>query len=115
MRQPSIAHAVNWDALPETIVHGSIKRRVFNTDQLTLIRYEFAPGSVFPRHSHPESQVTIVLSGALTFDYGHHQERHEAGSIVAIPGDLPHEGRAGSEPTVALCIFTPPKPEFGRV
>lgn len=112
MGQANAVQSANWDAIPETIVHKTIKRKVFQTDKLTIIRYEFAPGSVFPRHSHPELQVTMVLSGALTFHYGDRHQRHEVGEVVAIPGGVPHEGRVGGEPTVAVCIFVPPKSDL---
>lgn len=101
--------SINWDGVPEATVHGTIRRRVFETDKVTVVRYDFAPGSIFPMHRHPESQVTVVLAGALTFDYGDRAEQHRVGDVVAIPGGVAHEGRAGDEPTVALCIFAPPR------
>lgn len=107
------AQAVNWEALPETVVHGTIRRRTFCTDRVSLVRYEFPPGSVFPRHAHAEAQVTIVLSGVLLFDYGDHADRHEAGDIVSIPANLPHEGRTEAEPATIVCVFSPPRDDGG--
>jgi quercetin dioxygenase-like cupin family protein len=112
MSHVTAVRCVSWDTLPEAVVHKTIRRKVFQTDKLTIVRYEFAPWSIFPRHSHPESQVTMVLSGTLTFHYGDRHQRHEAGEVVAIPGGVPHEGRAGDVPTVALCIFVPPKSDL---
>lgn len=103
--------SISWSAVPETVVHGSISRKVLHTDKLTIIRYEFAPGAIYPLHQHPESQVTLVLSGALTFDYGDRVERHCAGDLVVIPSNIPHEGRAEEGPTVILCVFVPPRHE----
>jgi quercetin dioxygenase-like cupin family protein len=98
-----------WDRIPETIVHGAIRRRTFATDALMVVRYEFPPGAVFPRHAHPEPQVTLILSGALAFHYDDRHAAHGPGDIVSIAGNVPHEGRAGDEGAVILCLFAPPR------
>jgi quercetin dioxygenase-like cupin family protein len=103
--------SVAWDRLPETRVHGGIRRRSFGTPQMTLVRYDFPPRGVFPRHAHPEAQVTLVLDGTFTFDYGSHAEAYGAGDIVSIPGGIAHEGRAGDHGAVILCVFAPPRPQ----
>jgi quercetin dioxygenase-like cupin family protein len=95
--------------LRETVVHGSIKCRMFHTDRLSLVRYEFPPRAVFPRHAHPEAQVTMVLSGVLMFDYGDRVDRHEQGDLVSIPPNVPHEGRTADEPATIVCVFSPPR------
>jgi quercetin dioxygenase-like cupin family protein len=101
--------SVAWDRLPETFVHGGIRRRTFGTPQVTLVRYEFPSGGVFPRHSHPEPQVTLVLDGTFTFDYGDRSATHAAGDIISIPGGVAHEGRAGDGGAVIVCVFAPPR------
>lgn len=98
-----------WEDLPETIVFETIKRRQFHTDVLTMTYYQMAEGSVFPRHTHPESQITMVLSGEFTFDYGDRVEQYQAGETVFIPGGVPHEGRAENGPAEILGIVSPPR------
>lgn len=98
-----------WQRRPETLVHGRIGRRRFDTDVMTVLRYEFAPHAVFPRHEHAEPQITLVLEGTLTFDFGDAVTSHGAGEIVSIPGHQPHEGRAGDAGAVILCLFAPPR------
>jgi quercetin dioxygenase-like cupin family protein len=105
------AQTVNWQLLPETIVHGRIRRRIFNTDRVTLVRYEFPPGATFPRHAHSQAQVTLVLSGVLLFDYGDRVDRHEPGDLVSIPPYMPHEGRTADEPATIVCVLTPARRE----
>jgi quercetin dioxygenase-like cupin family protein len=98
-----------WERLPETLVHGSVRRRRFDTDGVTLLRYEFPPYAVFPRHAHAEPQVTLVLEGTLTLDFGDAASAYGAGEMVSIPGHQPHEGRAGEAGAVILCVFAPPR------
>ncbi len=105
----SVVHAITWEAIPSTVVHGAIRRRAFQTDTVGLIRYDFEGGAVFPRHAHPEPQMTMVLSGTFTFVFDGAVERYAPGAIVAIPGDVPHEGRADDGPVTIVCIFAPPR------
>ena len=59
--------AIDWAVLPETVVHGRIRKRTFTTDRFTVVRYDFPDGAVFPWHAHPESQATIVLAGTPAY------------------------------------------------
>jgi quercetin dioxygenase-like cupin family protein len=101
--------SIAWDRLPETRVHGGIRRRTFDAPQMTIVRYDFPPRGVFPRHSHPEPQITLILDGAFTFDVGDRAESYGVGDIVSIPGGAPHEGRAGDSGAVIVCLFAPPR------
>ena len=98
-----------WERVPETVVHGAIRRKRFDTEFMTVMRYEFGPHAVFPRHAHAEPQVTLVLEGTLTFDFGDAASSHRPGDIVSISGHVPHEGRAGAAGAVILCLFAPPR------
>jgi quercetin dioxygenase-like cupin family protein len=100
-----------WEHLPESVVHGNIRRRTFGTERLTLIRYAFPPHAVFPSHTHPDPQVSLVLEGTFAFHYVDRVTLHEPGAIVSIPGGVPHEGRAGDRGAVILCLFAPPRQE----
>jgi quercetin dioxygenase-like cupin family protein len=107
--EPALIHSINWTALPETIVHSTIHRREFHTDALSVVRYEFESGSVFPSHAHPESQLTMILSGTFTFQFENGREEYRAGDLVSIPGGVAHEGRAEHGTAVLLCLFAPPR------
>jgi quercetin dioxygenase-like cupin family protein len=101
--------SINWSSLPQTPVNEAIGRREFHTETLTVIRYDFEAGGVFPRHAHPESQLTLIVSGRFTFDFGDRREAYAAGELVSIAGGVPHEGRADDGPAVVLCFFAPPR------
>lgn len=101
--------SINWSSLPQTPVNDAIGRREFHTDALTVIRYDFEAGGVFPRHAHPEPQLTLIVSGRFTFDFGDHREAYAAGELVSIAGGMPHEGRADDGPAVIVCFFAPPR------
>ncbi|MFN8058331.1 MAG: cupin domain-containing protein [Vicinamibacterales bacterium] len=103
--------AIDWAVLPETVVHGRIRKRTFTTDRFTVVRYDFPDGAVFPWHAHPESQATIVLAGTFTFDFGSYQRDYIEGQVIVIPGGVGHEGRAEHGPADIVCVLTPPRAE----
>jgi quercetin dioxygenase-like cupin family protein len=98
-----------WEEIPATVVYPGITRRTCQTPRMTIVRYEFEAGAIYPSHAHPEWQVTIVDSGTMTFDFGDWVEHYEAGSIVSIPGEAAHAGRAEHGPVTITCVFTPPR------
>jgi quercetin dioxygenase-like cupin family protein len=99
--------SIDWAVVPSSTVHGSIARQTVTSDRFTVVRYEFPAGAVFPRHAHPESQVTLVASGIFTFDFGDATRIVRKGEAIVIPGDVPHEGRAEHGPATILCVLTP--------
>ena len=98
-----------WEQPRETVAHAGITRRICQTERLTIVRYEFAAGAVFPSHAHREWQVTMVESGIMTFDFGDRIEHYKPADIISIPGGVAHQGRAEHGPVTIMCVFTPPR------
>ena len=88
---------VRWADLPVEQVLPGIRRQRLDTEQMTVVRYVYGPGSVFPAHSHPEEQVTMVLSGEIEFDVAGRRLRAGAGSVVIIPSGVIHGARVLSD------------------
>ncbi|MCC6944713.1 MAG: cupin domain-containing protein [Thermomicrobiales bacterium] len=55
-----------------------------------MVRYRYAPGSRFPLHSHPQEQVTLVISGSITFTVGGQEVVLGPGQVAVIPGGVEH-------------------------
>ncbi|MDQ3044830.1 MAG: cupin domain-containing protein [Chloroflexota bacterium] len=55
-----------------------------------MVRYVYQPGSVFPKHSHVQEQITVVLSGYIRFTVGDERIECGPGSCAVIPGGMPH-------------------------
>lgn len=63
-----------------------------------LQRVRIAPGGSIPRHWHPDTRQTTVLSGTLHVSFGaEDEEKREvllpAGAVYVVPAHLPHEVR----------------------
>ena len=67
------------------------------------------PGDGVSRHVHDrDEEFYYILEGAYEMEAGDQRFTAEAGSIVVIPRDVPHQFRnAGEVPARALMIFRP--------
>ena len=67
------------------------------------------PGEGVPQHVHDrDEEFYYILEGAYEMQTGDERFTAEAGSLVVIPRDVPHQFRnAGQVPARALMIFRP--------
>ena len=99
---------ISWSELPEEEVLPGVRRQRLDTEQMTVIRYVYSPGSIFPTHSHPEEQVTMVLSGEIEFDLEGTRVRAGPGSAIVVPPGVPHGARVLGEVVVdTLNVLSP--------
>ena len=97
-----------WDTLPVEAVLPGVERQTVHGARQTLVRYRYAPGSVFPVHQHPAEQITVVLSGRIVFEVGGERLEVGPGQIVVVPGGVPHGAAvAGAEPVETLNSLSP--------
>jgi len=103
----------NWSLLDETAVYPGIFRQVFTAGNLQIVRYRYAPGSVFETHAHPEEQLTVGLQGRLEFEVAGQKHTCGPGDVVFVPGGVSHDARnVGDGEAVTLNFFSPPKEGF---
>ncbi len=100
-----------WDDLPLEPMKAGIERHFVVGTETMLARILLAKGAHVPRHSHPNEQVTYVLSGALRFVFDDREVIVHTGEVLCIPSNLPHEAFALEE-TVDLDVFTPPRMDW---
>lgn len=79
-----------WSEIATEEVLPGITRQVVNGQNQTMVRYVYQPGSVFPVHSHPQEQITVVVSGHIAFDLDGHRLVLGPGEVAVIPPNLPH-------------------------
>jgi quercetin dioxygenase-like cupin family protein len=103
----------NWANIPTEEVYPGITRQVIHGERQTMIRYVYAPGSVFPQHSHPQEQITTVLSGQIEFDIDGDRQVFGSGHVGVIPGDVPHGARVIGDETVETINSLSPRRDSG--
>ena len=102
---------ISWDAVPTEQLNPLLQRHFIVGENVMIARVLLKKGSVVPRHSHHNEQVTYILEGALKFFIEGKEIVVAAGEVLCIPPNLPHEALA-LEDTVDLDIFNPPRKDW---
>jgi quercetin dioxygenase-like cupin family protein len=106
--------ATPWDKIKKEQMSDIISRQMVSGEDGTLARVLLSSGAVVPRHFHRSEQYTMILSGALKFNFdGGETTTVRAGEILVIPANLPHEAVA-LEDTVDIDFFAPRREEWIR-
>ena len=114
MQTRSGARFFRWDDMPREQVSEKIGRRLITGERMMLAHVYLDKGSIVPRHSHENEQLTYILEGALHFWLGENGEEEvtvRAGEVLHIPSNLPHMAEA-LEDTLDVDIFSPPRQDW---
>jgi quercetin dioxygenase-like cupin family protein len=63
------------------------------TESCSLICFELDPGCRLARHTDSAEELVLVLTGSAIARVGERERAVEAGGVVAIPQQAPHEVR----------------------
>lgn len=94
------------DTLPTRELFPGFIARLVHTPLVTQSFVECAAGAMFPEHHHPHEQTVIVLEGELELSVQGETHRLTPGMVYAIPGNVPHSGKAVVA-TRVLDVFSP--------
>ncbi|HEU4734824.1 MAG TPA: cupin domain-containing protein [Kofleriaceae bacterium] len=103
-----------WSDIPRERVTDEIDRRVIVGERMMLAHVYLKKGSIVPRHSHENEQLTYILEGALKFwigEDGAQQITVRAGEVLVIPSNVPHRAEA-LEDTLDVDVFSPPRQDW---
>ncbi|MEM7052496.1 MAG: cupin domain-containing protein [Acidobacteriota bacterium] len=93
--------------------HRSGARFLVAALEATMLTYfEVPPRTVFPQHSHPGEQLTLVLSGRLVFRVDGVELTVGPGEVMALPASVPHAVHSLDEPVTAVDAWSAPFPDF---
>jgi quercetin dioxygenase-like cupin family protein len=82
--------SLNWAAIPAETVYPGITRQTIQGTLQTMVRYVYQPGSRFPVHSHPQEQITLVISGSIEFTVDGTAVLLGPGEVAVIPPGASH-------------------------
>jgi quercetin dioxygenase-like cupin family protein len=106
--------ATPWEKVQTDKLSDIISRQMVSGEDGTLARVLLSRGALVPRHSHRSEQYTMILSGALKFNFDSGETTTvRAGEILVIPAHMPHEAVA-LEDTVDIDFFAPRREEWIR-
>ncbi len=103
-----------WNDMPKERVTDEIDRRLVVGERMMLAHVYLKKGSIVPRHSHENEQLTYILEGALRFSIGPEGTEQivvRAGEVLVIPSNVPHQAEA-LEDTLDVDVFSPPRQDW---
>ena len=103
-----------WDDMPKEKVSETLDRRLITGDRMVISHVYLKKGSVVPRHSHENEQITYILEGGLRFWIGPDESQVIdvlAGEVLHIPSMVQHKAEA-LEDTLDVDVFSPPREDW---
>ncbi len=100
-----------WQDIEHEVMSPGIARRVIHSGRMTTARIYLEKGSVVPRHSHDNEQLSHVLEGRLRFELDSGPVEAGAGEVVEIPSNEPHRVVA-LEDSMAMDVFAPVREDW---
>jgi quercetin dioxygenase-like cupin family protein len=105
--------ATPWEKIEKEQLNPVIARQMVSGEDATLGRILLSRGAIVPRHSHRSEQYTMILAGALKFEFDDGETVVHAGEILVIPANVPHAAEA-LEDTVDIDFFAPRREDWIR-
>ncbi len=102
---------IRWESIALEDLNPLLQRQFVVGGDLMLARVLLKKGCIVPRHSHVNEQLTYILEGALKFFIEGKEIIVNAGEVLCIPPNVPHEAVA-LEDTVDLDVFNPPRKDW---
>jgi quercetin dioxygenase-like cupin family protein len=102
---------INWDQVPAERVNDQFVRKLAWDGKVMIGRTDVEKGYVVPLHSHPNEQVTWVMSGKWRFHLEGKTVDVGPNEMIFIPANVEHTAEA-VETLVAYDIFTPPREDW---
>ena len=103
-----------WNDMPKETVSETLDRRLITGDRIMISHVYLKKGSIVPRHSHENEQITYILEGGLRFWIGPEESQVidvMAGEVLHIPSMVQHKAEA-LEDTLDLDVFSPPREDW---
>ena len=103
-----------WDDMPKEKVNETLDRRLITAERMMIAHVYLKKGSIVPRHSHENEQLTYILEGGLRFWIGPDESQVidvMAGEVLHIPSMVQHKAEA-LEDTLDVDVFSPPREDW---
>jgi quercetin dioxygenase-like cupin family protein len=99
-------------AMTPVRIWNGIRARQLTGERVTLAVVELAADSLVPEHRHENEQLGVLIAGSMTFRIGQETREIGPGDVWNIPGNVPHEVRAGPQGAVAAEVFAPRRDDW---
>jgi quercetin dioxygenase-like cupin family protein len=100
-----------WDEIALEKITEMVSRKVISGDRITIAQVYLKRGTLVPRHSHPNEQISCVLQGALRVLVGGEEITVREGEVLHVPASVDHQAEALDD-TFVLDVFSPPRGDW---
>ena len=102
---------IKLDELEQKEPFPGCRMRFVHSENMTLAYWHITPGEPVPAHSHHHEQVVNVIEGKFEMTVGEKTRILESGSVVVIPPDVIHGGKALTDCRI-IDVFYPVREDF---
>jgi quercetin dioxygenase-like cupin family protein len=102
---------LSLEELEERELVPGFKGRFVHSENMTFAYWNIEAGAALPEHSHPHEQVANVIEGELELTLNGATKILSPGSVVVIPGDATHTGKAITRCRV-IDVFYPVREDY---
>lgn len=93
----------HWNTLTDGPLSADSVRRWLEDMGYTCVSYTYAPGTVFPEHTHSVDKIDVVLTGRFMITMNGEQGVLQDGDSVFIPKGTVHRAAVlGNEDVVSI-------------
>ena len=85
--------------------------KVVHGEKMTWVFWDIDQNAIIPEHNHPHEQIMHVVEGTFEFTLNGIKKNYAPGSIVHIPSNKYHSGKAITKCKI-MDIFSPPREEY---
>jgi len=82
-----------------------------HSENVTMAYWDIEEGKALPTHAHPHEQILNLLEGRFEVTLNGEAQVLEAGSVVVIPSNAEHSGRAMT-PCRIIDVFYPLRTDY---
>ncbi|MBC5773048.1 cache domain-containing protein [Pontibacter sp. KCTC 32443] len=103
----------SWKNIKEEKLTDKLSRQVIFGEKGTLARLFTRKGARIARHYHENEEYSMIVSGALKFNFDDREETVRAGEFIIIPSNVPHSIDA-LEDSEFVDFFAPAREDWLR-
>ena len=97
--------------MPEREMVPGYHAKFVHSENVTLAYWSIEEGNALPKHAHPHEQVVNLIEGSFEVTVDGEVKVLEPGSIVVIPPNKMHSGRALT-PCRIIDVFYPIRTDY---
>lgn len=104
-------YTCNLNDVKEKEIIPGYHGKFVHTENMTLAYWNIAAGAPLPEHAHPHEQVVNVIEGTMELTVEGEVHELKEGSVMVIPGGVPHAGKAVTTSRV-IDVFYPVREDY---